>query len=256
MGRAIGNRRRVATFPGRRTCNEQRALAGFIIFACRARAELVQELFQLLGQNASLPTKVRSVIAIEIFSLFALQMEDVCQWLVALRDLPLTESILDAVKNTSLNNNDRIRLVTWMSTASSRDILNRLAGMKGWAQADLPDAGIAKGVIAAALSEIIQPKQGLKPAFPTHIWEAIKHGYVVVYGLKPRARMVSILTQGAGLRDINGNRAIFEMPADVRQIRKAVDRMEALAKAFSWLMGIVYNSRYSKWPEGPPRHLA
>lgn len=256
MGRATGNRRRVATFPGRQTCNEQRALAGFIVFACRARPELAQELFQLLRQNAPLPTKVRSAIAIEIFSLFALQMEDVCQWLVALRDLPFTESILDAVKNSSLNDNDRIRLVTWMSTALSRDVLNRLAGMQGWTQADLSDADIAKGVIASGLSEIIQPKPGLKPAFPTHIWEAIKHGYVAVYGLKPRARTVSILTQGAGLRDTNANRAIFEISADMRQIRIAVNRMEALAKAFSWLMGIVYKSRYSKWPEGPPRHLA
>ena len=256
MGRSTGNRRRVATFPGRLTCNEQRALAGFIMFACRARSELAYELLQLLGQKASLPTKVRSAISVEIFSLSALQMEDVCQWLVALRDLPLTESILDAVKNTSLNDNDRIRLVTWLNTASSRDILNSLAGTKAWAQLDLSSADIAKGVITAGLSEIIQPKAGLRPAFPMHVWEAIKHGYIAVCGLDPRARMVSILTQGAGVRDTNGNIAIFQVPVDVKYIRRTVNRMDALAKAFSWLMGIVYKSRYLKWPKGPPRHLS
>ena len=256
MGRATGNRRRVTPFPGRQTCDEQRALAGFIVFACRARSELVWELFQLLRQKASLPTKVRSAVAIEIFSLFAQQMEDVCQWLTALKDLPLNESMLDALKNTSLNDNDRISLVTWMSKASNRDILNRLAGVQRWARADLSDVGIAKDVIEAGLSDIIQPKPGLSPAFPLHVWEGLKHGYVAVYGLKPRARMVSILTQGAGLRDPSGKEAIFGIPADVGKIHMVAKRMEEVAKAFSWLMGVVYKARYSKWPEGPPRHLA
>ena len=256
MGRVTGKGRRVAHFCGRQTCDEKRVLAGFILFACRARSELVWELLQLLRQKPSLPTKLRSAVAIEIFSLFAQQMEDVCQWLTALKDLTPNESLLDAVKNTSLNDNDRTSLATWMMNTSNRGILNSLAGRQRWAREDLADAGIAKDAITAELSEMVDPKLGLRRGFPVHVWEALKHGYVAVYGLKPRSRTVSVLTQGAGLRDLGGNEAIFEIPADVKKIYAVANRMEGGAKAFSWLMGVVYKSRYSKWPEGPPRHLA
>jgi len=119
----------------------------------------------------------------------------------------------------------------------------------------LADAEVARNVIAEGLDEMVRSPTGVRPACPIHIWEALKHGYVAVYGLKPRSRLVSVLTQGAGLNDSAGNEAIFEVPTDLKDVRPLVVRVEAVAKALSWLLGTVYKSRYSKWPEGPPRHF-
>ena len=114
MGRKTGNKRRVISFPGRQTVDEKRALYGFIIFGSRARAELAREFLDILNAQPNMLIKVRLALALELFTMFALQAEDVCQWIVALRDLDVNESLFDAVKNTELNDSERVQIANWL----------------------------------------------------------------------------------------------------------------------------------------------
>lgn len=253
MGRASGSKRRVVPFPGRRTCDERRALKGFMEFGCRTRSELAYELLDLLEKKPPLPTKLRAAVAVDIFSLFVQQMEDVCQWLIALRDLPSTESIFDAVKNTSLNDRERSQLVKWLTNATDVTFLRKLTGTQSWSKNDLSCAGTFRPILASGLDEFLKPKTGLRQAFPMHILEALKHGNVAVYGLVPRSRMVTVLTQGAGLADIGGNDAIFHITCESGKIRPDVDRMDAVGRAFTWVIGAVYKARFGNWPRSTPR---
>jgi len=249
MGRQTGNKRRVIPFPGRQTVDEKGALNGFIVFACRARPELAREFLDILKAEPNMQIKVRLSLALEIFTMFALQAEDVCQWIVALRDLDVNESLFDAVKNTELNDSERSQIAKWLDKVIAKELLNRLTGTAAWTKQDVKSMKVCQEMLAHGLSEFVKHDANVRPGFPLHVLEATKDGFVALSATNSGVEVVTILTQGAGLRDAEGKEAVFHINDDVTKIEPIVERMEDLAKALSWVLGAVHQSRFKSWPD-------
>ena len=104
-------------------------------------------------------------------------------------------------------------------------------------------------MLAHGLSEWVKHDAGVRPGFPLHVLEAIKHGFVALSTANSGVKVVTTLTQGAGLRDAEGKDAVFHINDDVTKIEPTVKRMDDLAKALSWVLGAVHESRFKSWPD-------